>query len=145
MHRTLAHHGGVAIRKTAVFQFHRALQFRHPQDGFPVQAHEGFTEGTKALVHVPSPRDQTAVVGCDVGKGTETIVLQFIDEAGVVERFSALDWIGGAEGKRGQTNFSLSDHQCQRRVRTDKHGVQSSFRSTVSFRQACVTPGSPPC
>jgi hypothetical protein len=75
------------------------------QDGFMVQAQEGVTEGTEALVDVPTPGDQTAVVGCDVGQGTETIVLQFVDEAGIVERFSALDWIGGAE--RGQSDFSL--------------------------------------
>jgi hypothetical protein len=68
-------------------------------------------EGAEALVHVPTPGDQSAVVRRDVGKGTETVVLQFIDEAGIVERFSALDWIGGAE--RGQLNFSLSDRSAQ--------------------------------
>lgn len=45
-----------------------------------------------------------------MGQGTETVVLQFIDEAGIVERSSALDWISGSE--RVQSYFSLSDRQC---------------------------------
>jgi hypothetical protein len=57
-------------------------------------------------------------------------VLQLIDEAGIVEWFSALDWIGRAE-QGGQPNFSLSDRQCQRRVRTGRSDFPQPWGTIV--------------
>ena len=71
-----------------------------------VQGQEGFTEGTEALVHVPTAGDQSAVVGRDVGKGTETIVLQLVNEISVVKRFFLENGRGGKE-LRDQLAFIL--------------------------------------